>query len=84
METLDGYQLSEGEECWVTVQDPMGEHKLSPAARKAYYRDENAKQHGWEFTVKGIRVPDLEVEIVGIWKYNPNSPTPKNTGDKDE
>jgi len=72
--TLDGYELSEGDQCWVSVQDPMGDHNLSARPRKAYYMDNNAKYHGWDFTVYGLRVPDIEVEIVEVWKYKPEPP----------
>lgn len=69
--TLDGYELKEGEACWVSIQDPIGEHRLSPNPRRANYMDEHAKENGWDFTIKNIRVPDLEVEIIAVWKYRP-------------
>jgi len=69
METLDGYKLNEGDECWVSVQDPSGEHQLSSSLRRALYLDNNAKYHGWDFTVYGLHVPDIEVEIVAVYKY---------------
>jgi len=69
--TIDGHKLNEGDQCWVSVQDPMGEHKLSAKPRKAHYLDNNALYHGWDFTVYGLRVPDIEVEIVNVWKNKP-------------
>ncbi|HUU40539.1 MAG TPA: hypothetical protein VMW42_06350 [Desulfatiglandales bacterium] len=84
MKTLDGYILHDGDDCFVKCVDPMGESKLSPNARKAFYRDENARAIGWDFTIANLRV-DCEVEVTHVWKNNPDKPPeqPESRGEGD-
>ena len=71
MQTADGYELEEGEDCYVSVQCAMGVHQLSPNPRKAKYLDETAKEQGWDFTMRPFRSECEEVEILQIWKFKP-------------
>ena len=77
MKTFDGFELQEGDECFVSIQDPMGIIRYSPNPRKAHYLDNDAKSNGWDFTIHGLD-SDQEVEVVGVWK---NKPTKKNEGE---
>lgn len=70
MKTLDGYELEEGDDCWVSCQDPHGVGRLSPEPREAVYLNEAAKQHGWDFHIKNLRFYG-EIEIVAVWKHYP-------------
>ena len=67
MKTNDGFELKEGDECYVSIQDPMGIIRYSPNLRKAIYQDDAAKNAGWDFTIPSLH-SDQEVEVVGIWK----------------
>lgn len=71
MKTLDGYELKEGDKCWVSVQDPEGLHNISANPRKAVYMDEAAKNSGWDFSV-GNRA-NVPVEVIAVWKNNPHT-----------
>ena len=72
MKTNDGYELKEGEACYVSIQDPMGMRKLSPKPRKAFYADETARKQGWDFTIPRLNtVCDETVEVIGVWKNLP-------------
>ena len=70
MKTLDGYDLREGESCYVSAQCATGMHNLSATPRNASYLDKNAKRNGWDFTIP-LRVDCEEVEIVAVWKHKP-------------
>lgn len=70
MKTLDGFILKEGDQCYVSVQDPEGLHHMSPKPRKAVYMDEYAKSSGWDFTVSN-RAGIPSVEIIAVWKNKP-------------
>lgn len=74
MKTLDGHILKNGDECYVVCVDPVGEVKISPNRKKAFYRDENARQMGWDFTIQNLRA-DVEVEITHVWKNDPDKPS---------
>ena len=75
--TLDGYELKEGEECFIALQCGQGTHNISPNPRPAYYMNEDAKRQGWDFCTKYfLRVSSLDCrdctcEIIGVWKNNP-------------
>lgn len=71
MKTYEGYELKEGDECWVSCQDPEGVRNISPKPRKAVYLDEVAKQNGWDFHIMNLRSEDAIVEIIGVWKHYP-------------
>lgn len=71
METLDGYNLKDGDECWVACQCAMGIHKISGNPRKAVYRDELAISRGFEFTLNNVRSECESIEIVATWKNRP-------------
>lgn len=76
--TLDGFELQEGEECYVIFQCAVGEHRLSTNPRKAHYMDETAKQQGWDFTsVKPVRTECDSIEVTAVWKNNPHYSGPK-------
>jgi hypothetical protein len=71
MITLDGYELKEGEFCYVHIQDPSGQ-KQRNGLYKAHYMDNTAKTNGWDFTIKNlpkIEDADYEWEITGVWKH---------------
>lgn len=70
MKTLDGYELKEGDPCYVSCQDPMGERHISPNPRKAVYLDEYAKEMGWDFTINNLK-SEGELEIIAVWKNKP-------------
>jgi hypothetical protein len=68
MKTQDGYTLKDGEDCFVMIQDPTGEHKLSANLRRATYRSENAIDMEWDFEVHDLNVEGT-MEVIGVWKY---------------
>lgn len=70
MKTLDGYDLKDGDECFVVVQDPDGESRLSPKPRRAIYRSWPAKDMGWDFEIPRLKV-NKTVEVVAVWKEYP-------------
>jgi hypothetical protein len=72
--TLDGYTLKEGDECFISLQCLTGKHNLSPNPRHAFYRNEDAKEYGWDFITKqGLKAicsaGDCGCEVIGVWKY---------------
>ena len=76
MKTQDGYTLRDGDDCFVTIQCGPATHRLSPNPRPAVYRDEHAKENGWEFTFKkplrgSCIASDCGCEVTSVWKYNP-------------
>ena len=72
MKTLDGFELKEGDSCWVSCQCNMREHRISTNPRPAFYLDEKAKQSGWDFTTKKPFHCDCEsIEILAVWKNKP-------------
>jgi hypothetical protein len=76
--TLDGFELQEGEECWVSYYCGTGEHNISRNPRKARYMDDFAKLNKWDFTsVKPFRVDCDDTLVDAVWKNNPNHPSPK-------
>ena len=70
MITEDGIHLKENEECYVSIQCPEGTHNLSPAPRKAYYRNSVAYLHGWDFHIPNMRT-ECEAEVIAVWKNKP-------------
>lgn len=68
--TLDGFELKDGDLCWVTCQCPDGTHKLSPNPRKATYQDKLANESGWDFSIHELHCL-CEPEICGVWKNKP-------------
>ena len=70
MKTLDGHELIEGEDCYVSVQCPEGIHNLSSKPRKAVYLSDAAKSNGWDFTICRLKT-DCECEVIAVWKYEP-------------
>ncbi len=74
MKTLDGFELKEGDECWVSCQCAGGIHHISPSPRKAFYRDETALKSGWDFTtIKPFKADCGEIEIIAYWKNKPEN-----------
>jgi hypothetical protein len=71
MKTIDGFELKEGDACYVCCQDPEGLHHISNKPRKAVYMDDFAKSSGWDFTLK-VKC-DIPVEVVAVWKNKPLS-----------
>lgn len=72
--TLDGFDLNEGDSCFISLQCLTGEHSVSAALRPAFYRDKTAKENGWDFTRKNpmkIDCDDCACEVIGVWKYKP-------------
>jgi hypothetical protein len=69
--TEDGYELQDGEKCFVMIQCADGTHKLSQSIRQAVYMNENCKYHGWDFEVSNVRSECQSIEIVGCWKNKP-------------
>lgn len=70
MKTEDGYELKEGDTCFVGVQDPNGERKFDDKVFSAHYRDELALKNGWDFSIDGLGF-DGEVEVIAVWKTKP-------------
>ncbi len=71
MKTLDGFELQEGDTCFVRVQDPMGEVKYGDKIFAAIYESDNAKYAGWDFEILELD-SEVEVEVIAIWKNKPN------------
>jgi hypothetical protein len=75
--TLDGYELNQGEECFISLQCLTGEHSVSTKPRPALYMDKYAKQMGWDFTtIRRMKVncdDGCACEVIGVWKNNPNN-----------
>jgi len=74
--TLDGFNLKEGDECFISLQCLTGEHRLSPNPRPAFYMSEDAKMYGWDFISKNSKkaiCPNSECacEVIGVWKHEP-------------
>ena len=69
METLDGYELKEGDICFISCQDPTRIHNVSPNPRRAVYLDEQAQRNGWDFSTK-LRY-EGEIEVIAVWKNRP-------------
>ena len=70
--TEDGYELKEGDECFVSVQDPEGIHKLNSNPRPARYMDSIAKVYGWDFHIPHLK-GDYPVEVIAVWKNKPKN-----------
>lgn len=67
--TLDGFELNEGDECFVSVQCAEGLHHLSLKPRYAYYMSEEAKRHGVDFWIDETSRCDCEEqEVTHVWK----------------
>jgi hypothetical protein len=72
MKTLDGFDLKEGECCFVGIQGPGGEKDYFDKVFKAHYRDASARANGWDFTLQELDLDDdEEVEVISIWKHSP-------------
>ena len=82
--TLDGFDLQEGDTCFISLQCLTGEHRVSSNPRPAIYMDDNAKIHGWDFTIKRHRktetmdCDDCACEVCAVWKNKPVKPEVKN------
>jgi len=70
MDTLDGFKLHDGDKCYVSVQDPAGEIRLSGNPRKAIYRSDRAREMGWDFEIPSLRC-EREVEVCAVWMNDP-------------
>jgi len=69
--TNDGYELNEGEPCFVYIQDPYGVLKRTKLY-ESVYMDKVAKNNGWDFTINGLGDDaDYEWEVTHVYKYNP-------------
>jgi hypothetical protein len=75
MKTNDGFELKDGELCWVGIQDPMGK-KLSPKPRAAIYRSKYAIDSDLDFEIPDLRL-DRDVEVIAVWKNKPISEVSK-------
>jgi len=73
MKTLDGYDLKEGDECFVGIEDPYNEIDYSGKILKAVYRNEYAKDMGYDFEISQLKA-DHDVEVINVWKNNPINP----------
>jgi hypothetical protein len=72
MKTLDGYNLKEGEECWVSISCTSNTHRLSLKPRKTVYMDDYCKQRGCDFRIlKPLKCDCEDVEVTHIWKNKP-------------
>jgi hypothetical protein len=74
--TLDGFELNEGDDCFISLSCHTGKHKLSSNPRPAKYMDENAIERGWDFSCKQASKSscisgDCSCEVTGVWKNKP-------------
>ena len=70
MITLDGYELKDGDECFVQIEDPENESGRNGEIMEAIYQSENAKEMGWDYELPKLGSDDV-VEIVAVWRTNP-------------
>ena len=63
MKTLDGFELKEGDACFVMID---ANYEILPAI----YLSEHAKDCGWDFEIPDLE--DAEVGVIDVWKNKPN------------
>ena len=73
MKTLDGYELKDGEDCFVMVEVPSDyDQEMNSKIYKAKYKSDNALAMDWLYEIFNFPCDDT-VDVVRVWKNNPGS-----------